>query len=256
MTQIKQRLRTGAVTFGSWITLGHPGVAEVLATAGFEWLVVDLEHSVIGIEQAAELIRAIDLLGLVPFVRLTSNDAMQAKRVLDAGARGIIVPMIMNAAEAADAVAAVKYPPAGRRSVGLSRAQGYGTRFAEYATSFNDESIVVAQIEHHRAIADLDAILAVDGIDATIIGPYDLSASMGKPGRYDDPEVRGALDRYEAASKRAGKPLGFHVVEPDAVVLRDKVARGYTFIAVSVDFMFLGTACRSVMKAVKAAGVS
>src|SRR5436190_21310116 len=128
---VKQRLGDGHVTFGSWITLGHPAIAEILATAGFEWLVVDLEHSVIAVDQAADLIRTIDLLGLTPFVRLTSNDASQAKRMLDAGARGIIVPMIMNAAEAAAAVAAVKYPPSGRRSVGLSRAQGYGTRFAE-----------------------------------------------------------------------------------------------------------------------------
>lgn len=256
MDTLKTRLRHGGVTFGSWITLGHPGIAEILATAGFEWLVVDLEHSVIGIPQAAELIRTIDLLGLTPLVRLTSNDPSQAKRMLDAGARGIIVPMVMNAADAAAAVAAVKYPPAGRRSVGLSRAQGYGTRFDEYAASFNDGSIVVAQIEHERAIADLEEILAVDGIDATIIGPYDLSASMGKPGRYDDPDVRRALDRYETVSKQTGKPLGFHVVEPDPVVLKDKVARGYTFIAVSVDFMFLGSACRSVMKAVKSAGVA
>jgi len=256
MTKLKARLRNGDVTFGSWMTLAHPAIAEILATAGFEWIVIDLEHSVISIDQAGELIRVIDLLGMAPLVRLTSNDASQAKRVLDAGARGVLVPMVMSADEARAAVASVKYPPSGRRGVGVSRAHGYGTRFSEYASTFNDESIVIAQIEHYQAIADLDAILAVPGLDGTIIGPYDLSASMGRPGRYDDPEVMRALERYESISKNAGKPMGYHVVEPNAVALKEKLARGYTFLAVSVDFMFLGEACRNLMTAVRTLGVS
>src|SRR5207247_1895822 len=109
----------------------HPAIPEILATAGFEWLVVDLEHSVIGVREAADLIRVIDSLGLTPLVRLTSNDPNQAKRLLDAGARGVIVPMVSSAAEARRAVEAVKYPPEGRRGVGLARAQGYGTTFQQ-----------------------------------------------------------------------------------------------------------------------------
>ena len=115
MTLLKERLRTRTVTFGSWMTLYHPAIAEILATAGFEWIVIDLEHSAIDIGEAAELIRVIDLLGMAPLVRLTSNDADLAKRVLDAGAQGVLVPMIMDADEARRAVAAVKYPPAGSR---------------------------------------------------------------------------------------------------------------------------------------------
>lgn len=247
MDRLKGRLAHGMVTFGSWITLGHPAIAEILATAGFEWLVVDLEHSVIGIEQAAELIRVIGLLGLAPLVRLTSNDPDQAKRVLDVGARGILVPMVVSAADARRAVDAVKYPPAGKRGVGLSRAHGYGTRFHEYASTWNDESVVILQIEHIEAIERLDDMLAVPGVDGTIIGPYDLSASMGKAGQFDDPEVVAALERYEERSRRAGKPMGYHVVQPDPALVRDKASRGYTLLAVGVDFLFLGDACRSAM---------
>jgi 2-dehydro-3-deoxyglucarate aldolase len=251
--KLKDRIRRGELTYGSWMTLSHPAIAEVLATAGFEWIVVDLEHSIINIREAGELIRVIDLRGMGALVRLTSNDANLAKRVLDAGAHGVIVPMIMNAGQARDAVAAVKYPPAGRRGVGVSRAHGFGTRFAKYVSTSNDESIVIAQIEHHEAIANLEDILAVPGIDGTMIGPYDMSASMGKPGQFDDPDVKKALARYETVSKAVGKPMGYHVVEPDATVLKEKIARGYTILAVSVDFMFLGHACRSLMNELRAA---
>jgi 2-dehydro-3-deoxyglucarate aldolase len=249
---LKQKLKDRTLTFGSWMTLGHPAIAEILVAAGFEWIVIDLEHSIIDIREAGELIRVVDLAGARALVRLASNDANQAKRVLDAGAHGIIVPMIMNAAEARDAVAAVKYPPAGRRGVGVSRAHGYGTRFSQYVSGANAETIVIAQIEHHEAIANLEEILAVPGVDGTIIGPYDMSASMGKPGQFDDPKVKKALARYDAVSKAAGKPLGYHVVEPDARAFKDKIASGYTFLAVSVDFMFLGHACRTLLTELKA----
>jgi 2-keto-3-deoxy-L-rhamnonate aldolase RhmA len=249
-------LKNGVATLGSWITLGHPAIVEILAAAGFDWLVVDLEHTTIGLREAGELIRVIDLLGIVPLVRLTSNDPNQAKRMLDAGAGGVIVPMVMSSSAARDAVAAVKYPPAGTRGVGLSRAQRFGQRFDEYVATFNDESVVIAQIEHHQAIADLDGILTVPGLDATMIGPYDLSASMGKPGQFGDAGVREALARYESVSRAARKPMGFHVVEPNASAVKEKIALGYTFIAVSVDFLMLGRASRDLVSSIKSGATS
>ena len=121
------------VTIGSWISLGHPAIAEIFAKAGFDWLTIDLEHGVITISEAEQLIRVIELCGVVPFVRLSSNNPTQIKRVMDAGAHGVIVPMVTTAEEAQRAVSAVKYPPLGLRGVGLARAQGYGSRFRSYA---------------------------------------------------------------------------------------------------------------------------
>ena len=252
MTTLKDRIAAGQPTLGSWITLAHPAIAEIMADAGFDWLVIDMEHSVIDLREAADLIRTIELKGVSPLVRLTSNSPDLTKRVMDAGAHGVVVPMVANRGDAERAVSAVKYPPMGSRGVGLARAQGYGTRFEEYAATINARSIVVAQIEHVDAVNCLDEILAVPGIDATLIGPYDLSASMGKPGRYDDPDVHEVLARYEAISDRAGKPRGFHVVEPDAAATLAKQRAGYSLVAFSVDFLFLGKSCREGVRAVRA----
>ena len=129
---LRDRVDSGDLTIGSWITVGHPAIAEIMAAAGFDWLVVDLEHSVIGLETAGDLIRIIDLCGVAPLVRLTTNDPNQIKRVMDAGAHGIVVPMVNSAAEACRAVEATRYPPKGGRGVGLARAHGYGASFEEY----------------------------------------------------------------------------------------------------------------------------
>lgn len=248
---LKERLQRREACLGSWITLGHPAIAEIMADAGFDWLAIDLEHSVIGLPEAQTLIRVIDSVGVTPLVRLTANDPNQAKRLLDAGARGVIVPMVNSAAQAQAAVQAVRYPPAGARGVGLARAQGYGARFAEYLAETEPGLVVVAQIEHVDAVRALRDILPVPGIDATIIGPYDLSGSVGKPGQFDDPEVLALLREYEAVSRSVGTPMGFHVIDPDPSGVERKLDAGYTFVGYSVDFLFLGDACRQGMAQLK-----
>jgi 2-dehydro-3-deoxyglucarate aldolase len=243
--RLKARIARGDVTIGSWMNIGHAAIAEIMADAGFDWLVVDLEHTAITIREAEELIRIVDLKGVTPLVRVSANDPVQIKRVMDAGAGGVIVPMINTGAEAAAAVAAVKYPPRGTRGVGIGRAHRYGPGFAAYEAQVNEASIVVAQIEHRLAIENLKEIQGTAGIDATIIGPYDLSGSVGRPGDFDDPAVSALLARYEDVSRAAGKPLGVHLVPPDVSRVREKIQSGYTFIAFSVDFLFLGESCRS-----------
>jgi 2-keto-3-deoxy-L-rhamnonate aldolase RhmA len=245
MESLKDKLKRNRLSIGSWITLAHPAIAEIMADAGFEWLVVDMEHSVITIREAEELIRIISLKNVTPLVRLTCLDPNQIKRVMDAGAAGVIVPMVKNVEEAKIAVQAVKYPPVGIRSVGLARAQGYGTRFDEYAESVNEKSIVIIQIEHIEAINNLEAILRVDGVDGTIIGPYDLSGSMGKPGRFEEWDVLEKLKEYEDISKRFHKSLGYHVVQPDCTSVMSKIKADYTFIAFSVDHLFMGHTIRT-----------
>lgn len=242
---LKSRGRSGP-TFGSWMAIGHPAVAEILAKAGFEWLVVDLEHSAMSLSQAEDLIRTVSLSGVAPLVRVSANDPVQIKRVMDAGSHGIIVPMVNSRADAEKAVQAVHYPPRGTRGVGLGRAQAYGTGFDEYRRWLADESVVIVQIEHIDAVRNIDAILAVEGVDGFIVGPYDLSASLGVPGQFEHPKVAEALAQVKA--RCPGRLGGFHVVQPDPAQVRARVAEGFTLIAYSVDFLLLGEAARGGLK--------
>jgi len=232
------------LSIGSWIQLGHPAVAEIMASAGFDWLSIDLEHSTITLREAEDLIRVIDLKGVVPFVRLASNNPEQIKRVMDAGSHGVIVPMVKSKEEACAAVQAVKYPPQGERSIGLARAQGYGADFNRYFNWQRDQSLVVVQIEHIDAVNDLESILTVPGVDAYIVGPYDLSGSMGIPGEFQAPQFLEAMEQVRAVSRKLQVPGGVHIVEPDPQALEECIAQGNQFIAYGVDTRMLDTSCR------------
>jgi len=236
------------ISIGSWITLGHPSIAEIMAKSGFDWLCIDLEHSVIDYFEVQQLITVISANNCKPYVRIGANDNLIIKRVLDAGAEGIIVPMVNTRHDAKKAVDAVKYPPMGKRGVGLSRAQGYGFEFDEYTKKVNSDILIVAQIEHIDAINNLEEIINVDGIDGTIIGPYDLSGSIGKPGKYDDSDVKLLLKRYEETVRIHNKSLGYHIIQPDHKLVIEKLNNGYDFIAFSLDTLFLGTLCREEIK--------
>ena len=241
---LKEKLRSNSLTLGSWISLHNPAIAEIMANAGYDWLVIDLEHSVISIKEAGELIRVIDLCGVAPLVRLTSNDANQIKRVMDAGAHGIVVPMVNTIENAERAVAATRYAPKGVRGVGLSRAQGYGTKFKEYLKWQDDEPVVIVQIEHISAVAQLEGILKVPGVDGFIIGPYDLSCSMGIPGQFDNDKFVNIITEIRDTGKRLKCTAGTHLVEPDVQKLEQCIEEGYGFIAYSVDIRLLDVGAR------------
>lgn len=245
---LKTKLKNKELTVGSWLTIPHQSVVEIMASANFEWLVIDLEHAAIGIESAMNLIGHIQGNGMKALVRVSKNEEVIIKRVLDAGADGIIVPMVRNKEEAQQAVNFVKYPPVGKRGVGLNRAQNYGTSFNEYKKWVEEEAVIIAQIEHIDAVNNLEDILNTEGIDGTIIGPYDLSASMGVPGEYHLPEVKAALDRVIEVTKSLDKPLGFHVIQSEISYLKDRIEQGYTFLAFSLDFFFLGDRAREEME--------
>jgi 2-dehydro-3-deoxyglucarate aldolase len=244
---LKNKLKNNELTVGSWISIAHPDVVEVMATAGFEWLVVDMEHTATDINTAKNLIATIKANGMQPLVRVGANDELIIKRVLDSGAEGIIVPMIKNAIEAKRAVDFVKYPPHGKRGVGLYRAQNYGTTFSEYQRWNQENSVVIAQIEHIDAVKNIEEILLTEGIDGIMVGPYDLSASMGYPGEYDREDVKEALEIVKKACRNFNKPLGFHVIKSEAQFLQEKIEEGYTFLAFSIDFFFLGDRVREEM---------
>jgi len=239
------------VTIGTWITLAHPSIAEIMAASGFDWIAVDLEHSVITIREAEELIRVINLSGVTSLVRLTSNDPNQIKRVMDAGSCGVIVPMVKSINDVKQAVAAVKYPPHGNRSVGLARAQDYGSSFQEYLEWQKNQSIVIIQIEHIEAVNNLEAIFGVDGVDGYIIGPYDLSASLGIPGEFDNSVFINAMDRVKKIASDMEMMGGIHIIEPEPEQLQKRIAEGYKFIAYSLDIRMIDVACREGLKITK-----
>jgi 2-dehydro-3-deoxyglucarate aldolase len=245
---IKTKLLADQVSVGSWMSMGHPSIAEILAGAGYEWVVVETEHTAIDNSETLRLIMAIERGGAVPLVRLAWNDPIQCKAVLDSGAAGVIVPMVNTRADAELAVRSAKYPPLGFRGVGLARAQGYGTTFADYVTGANASTLVIVQIEHKDAVANIDEILEVPGIDGTFIGPYDLSMSMGLAGQLDHPEVVAARDRVLQATRARGLAAGIHLVHPDraATDLQTYVDQGYRFIALGTDILFLGDSARTL----------
>jgi 2-keto-3-deoxy-L-rhamnonate aldolase RhmA len=244
---LKKKLQKRETTIGSWITLGHTSIVEIMAKAGFKWLVVDMEHSVITLDMAQQLIQGMEGCGVIPLVRVGENSPNIIKRVMDAGACGVIVPMVNTQEQAEAAVRAVKYPPDGTRGVGLARAQGYGASFDEYAASVNKDSVVIAQVEHIDAVNNLESILTVEGIDGCIIGPYDLSGSLGVPGNFDHPDVLAALRKVEQTCQKRKVALGMHVIQPDYRLVMEKVAQGYSFIGFSLDILFLGNSCREQM---------
>lgn len=240
---LKSILSSNQVTVGSWLSIPSPVVAEIMAQAGFPWLVIDLEHSVIDFETMQSMFLAIECHGSIPLVRLPSKDPTIAKRVLDAGAYGIIAPMVNNSEEAKQVVHSVKYPPWGNRGVGLARAQGFGMKFESYKEHFNDNSIVICQIEHKDAVENIEGIVSTKGVDGLIIGPYDLSGSYGVPGELDSQIVIEAEKKILEAAKLHNIPSGIHVVHHDKILLKDKIQQGFQFIAYGVDQLFLAKSC-------------
>lgn len=250
---LKQKLVSNELTIGSWLTIPHQSVVEIMATAGFEWLTLDLEHAAIDISQAMNMIALIQGKGMKALTRVSKNEEVIIKRMLDAGADGVIIPTVKNAAEAKMAVDFVKYPPVGKRGVGLNRAQNYGIGFQEYQDWLREECVIIVQIEHIDSVHNLEEILNVEGVDGIIVGPYDLSASMGMPGNYEHPDVVAALKKVEETTLRMKKPLGFHVIHSDHAKTLEKINVGYKFLAFSIDFFFLGDKARDEMNLLKKA---
>lgn len=248
---LKNKLKNNELTIGSWITIGNSSVIEIMATAGFEWLCIDMEHTSIDLAIAKMLITTIHANDIKALVRVSKNEEVAIKKVMDMGADGVIVPMIKSKEDAKMAIDFVKYPPVGKRGVGLYRAQNYGIGFEKYKKWVDEESVIIAQIEHIDAVNNIDEILNTDGIDGTIVGPYDLSGSMGYPGEYHRADVKEAIKKVEFACKKHNKPYGFHVIESDPAKLRARIDEGCTFLAYSLDFFFLGDSARAGMKTIR-----
>ncbi len=248
---LKTKLKNNQLTIGSWIMMGNPMSVEVMALAGFEWLVIDIEHTSIDLETTQSLITTIQASGIKALVRVSKNEEVIIKRVLDMGADGLIIPMICSKKDAIQAINYAKYPPVGKRGVGLYRASKYGTNFDAYKKWVDEELVIIAQIEHIDAVNNIDDILQVEGIDGTIIGPYDLSGSLGHPGEFERDDVKDAVSKVVDKCKKYGIPSGFHVVDTDPVLLQTKIDQGCTFLAYGIDYFFMRDAAVNGMSKLK-----
>ena len=235
---IREALRDDKPSIGSWMQIPHPSIAEILGRSGYDWVVADMEHGAIDAHQLPDLFRALELGGTLPMARLAHGEPKDCKQSLDAGAGGVIVPMVESAEQLERVRDACRWPPAGTRGVGFSRANLFGGSFDAYAEEAQ-APLLIAMIEHVRAIERLEEILAVEGLDAILIGPYDLSASMGATGNFDAPELIAGMERIRNVCRASRMPCGIHVVQPDPGQLAQRIAEGYRFLAYSIDSVFL-----------------
>jgi 2-dehydro-3-deoxyglucarate aldolase/4-hydroxy-2-oxoheptanedioate aldolase len=245
----KDRLRENEPLFGTLLSLPSPEIAEICAAAGFDWLFVDLEHGLLSFADAQRIVQAAGP-ACPCLVRVPSVDPGAISKALDIGPAGLIFPHIDGAEDTRNAVRASFYPPQGARSVGIARAQGYGARLAESLDRANREIVLIAQAEHINAARAIESILAVPGLDGIFIGPYDLSGSLGKPGRFDDPEVEKAIAKIRDACAIAHFPSG--ILAGNAEAARGFAREGYRLICVASETMLLGDAARRILASVKA----
>jgi 4-hydroxy-2-oxoheptanedioate aldolase len=231
---LKERLRKGEKVLGCWTMLGHPQVAEILSLAGFDYLVLDQEHGLGDATSLAAQLHAMSATACTGVVRVPWNDHVYLKRVLDVGAEAVLIPSIDTAEDARAAVAACCYPPRGRRGTAASsvRASSYGMA-PDYVATCRDNLLVAIQIESAAAVANIDAILAVEGIDLVFIGPFDLSATVGQMGNLAHPEVAALIERAEKAILASGKPMG--TVPHPGATWQDMFERGYRFVNAGSD---------------------
>ncbi len=247
-SSFRTRLRSGERLIAPLVTLNSPAVTELLAEVGFDWFFIDAEHSPLDTAQMQALMQAA---GRTPcVVRLSASDEMHVKRALDIGAAGIIAPQVNSVEHAQRIVQAAKYAPAGQRGMGIARAHRYGLRVREYLQDANDDTAVIVQAEHRDAVAQIEQIVRVDGVDGVLIGPYDLSASLGRPGVVDHPDVRDAIARVRNACHGANLPIGIFGLTADAV--KPYIEDGFTMIVAGVDTVLLANASTMLLSAVRA----
>lgn len=238
ISSLRNKLKNRDISIGSWMQIPDSSVAEIMGQAGYDWVAVDLEHGSISVHQLPDLFRALELGGTLPLARLADAAPDHCKRALDAGAGGVIVPMIESAVQLASVRDSCCWPPAGKRGVGFSRANMFGKFFAEYEKEAQ-APFLVAMIENIKAVENLEGIITTRGLDAILIGPYDLSASMGITAKFNDPDFLSAMQKVKTFSDNFSVPCGLHIVDPSIDSLKNTIHDGFTFMAYSIDAVFL-----------------
>ncbi len=238
-SDLKKKLRNREKVFAAWTSLAHPSVTEIFTRMEVDFVGIDIEHSTISQEQSQHIIGACQANDTLCLPRVASHNMEMVKRLLDSGADGIIVPMVSSPEEVKELISWCKYPPIGKRSFGIARGQGYGFDFNEYIEGWNESSLLIVQIESIRGVEDIEAILSFEEIDGAMIGPYDLSGSLGIPGQLDDPQVSAAVEKVIVACSKFGKACGTQIIEPDVRTIGQAFDIGHTFVVLASDIFLL-----------------
>jgi 2-keto-3-deoxy-L-rhamnonate aldolase RhmA len=236
---LKKKLEERRKVFAAWTSFGHPSISEVFSRIGVDFVGIDLEHSTISLEQAQQIITVCHGCGTSALPRIASHNMEMVKRVLDSGADGIIAPMVSNPSEVERLIGWCKYPPVGQRSYGVARGQGYGFDFEEYTRSWNETSILIIQIESVQGVENVEELLNYEEVDGAMIGPYDISGSLGVPGQLNHPDVVEACKKMISACQSSGKSCGIHLVEPSLNSVQNAFSEGYTFVVLASDVFLL-----------------
>lgn len=237
---------------GSWINTASPIVSEIMSNAGFDFLCIDAEHSAIDFHTSLQLFQAIKAGNpkCAPLIRMQGNNYADTKRYLDAGAIGVIAPLVNTKEEVEYLVESVKYPPHGKRGVGFGRSHAYGFEFDKYM-EFAEENIFTGiQIEHIDAVNNFEEMAKVEGLDAIFVGPYDLTTSMGITAQFNHPDYLKALEKINSICKKNNIISGIHVVKPSPDEVIEKHKLGYNMIAYSLDITIIGTNCRNAIESI------
>lgn len=237
--KLKRALNTRSKVFGTWTSFSEPQIAELFGLTGADFVGIDIEHGVASLQTCQRIIAASQAYGSLCLPRIASHNPEMIKRLLDSGADGIIAPMVNDGEQAKRLVDWCKFAPNGARSYGVNRAQGYGLDFEEYAERWNDSSVVVAQIESIQAVENIEEILGTDGIDGVMVGPYDMSGSLGIPGQIDHPKIQKATEKVLQAAAACGKACGTQIVPLRPVLAQNKFDEGYTFVVLSSDVFLM-----------------
>lgn len=247
-TNLRKRIQAGELVLGTILSLNSPDVAEILSGIGFDWLFIDAEHSTLDPHHLQAIFQTTgDSIPCV--VRLPALDEIAVKKTLDAGATGLIVPQVNTSEQVEQLVDWGRYHPAGSRGLGFGRAQGYGLKVGEYLETANESILLAVQAESAKAVQNIQAIVKVAGLDAVLIGPYDLSASMGLPGQIEHPDVQDAIQHVAATCFDAGMPIGIFGITAEAV--QTYIAQGFRFIVCGVDTIMLGDAASQLLQRLK-----
>lgn len=249
----KEKFKNQKTVLGTWIQIPSPSICEIAASLKLDWLAVDMEHTEIGYETLIDMIRGLNGTGTAPFVRVRENSPLDIRRALDIGAQGVIVPLVHTAEEAEKAVSYSKYPERGCRGHAFCRANGWGLNFKEYAEMANKDTCVFVMIESRQAVENIDGILSTEGLDGIFIGPYDMSASYGVTGDVSHRLVTDGCNRVLEACIRHNKIAGIHIVNPDKMIIEENINKGFRFIAVGLDTLFLMTGIRNAVSIVRQA---
>ena len=244
LTIIREKLKNNLPTLGTWMQIPNASIAEILGKSNYDWVAIDLEHGSFSLENLPNIFRSLELGNTLPLVRLQKGTDFECKSVLDAGAAGVIIPMVESADQLRSIISFCKWPPEGIRGVGFSRANLFGRNFNEYVKEAHNP-LIIAMIENIKALDELDRIIDENGLDAIFIGPYDLSASMGLTTDFKNIKFINTINKILDTCTKKNIPYGIHVVMPDPNELNLRIKENYQFIAYSIDAFFLNSVCQN-----------